>query len=115
MDMTTITATDARIAMIQSKAEQAAQAASALKAKGIDVEKIDTAARDFEAVFLSAMMKPMFEEIEPDALFGGGKGEEVFNDLILDEYGKNMAAGGGIGIAAMVKEELIRQQEGSMK
>jgi Rod binding domain-containing protein len=111
--MTSLTTTDAQIAMVRSQAEQAKQMAAAMKAKGINIEKIDAAARDFEAVFLSSMMKPMFEGIEPDPLFGGGNGEEIFQDLMLDEYGKNMAANGGVGIADMVRAEMIRQQEGA--
>ncbi len=79
------------------------------------MRKIDQAAQDFEAVFLSEMMKPMFEGIEVDETFGGGKGEEMFSDLLVQEYGKNMAANGGIGIATAVREELIRQQESTVK
>ena len=79
------------------------------------LKKIDEAAQEFEAVFLAEMMKPMFEGIEVNELFGGGKGEEIFNDFLIQEYGKNMAATGGIGIATSVREELIRQQEGAVK
>lgn len=79
------------------------------------LRKIDEAAQDFEAVFLSEMIKPMFEGIEVDENFGGGRGEEVFSDLLVQEYGKSMSQAGGIGIASFVREELIRQQEGSIK
>lgn len=79
------------------------------------MRQIDQAAEDFEAVFLAEMIKPMFEGIEVDEMFGGGKGEEVFRDLMIQEYGKNMAQAGGIGIASFVKDELIRQQEGKLK
>lgn len=79
------------------------------------MRQIDQAAEDFEAVFLAEMIKPMFEGIEVDEMFGGGKGEEVFRDLMIQEYGKNMAQAGGIGIASFVKDELIRQQEGKIK
>ena len=37
--------------------------------------RIEDAAREFEAVFVAEMMKPMFEGIEANNLFGGGKGE----------------------------------------
>jgi Rod binding domain-containing protein len=89
------------------------EAGSKLDAKTL--RKIDEAAQEFEAVFLSEMLKPMFEGIEVNEMFGGGKGEEMFSDLLVSEYGKNMAANGGIGIASSVREELIRQQEGAIK
>jgi flagellar protein FlgJ len=86
---------------------------SALASK--DLEKIKEAADEFEAMFLSEMLKPMFEGIEVNELFGGGKGEEVFRDFLIAEYGKKMVKSGGIGLAKFVQDELIRQQEGTVK
>lgn len=77
-----------------------------------DLKKIDVAAHDFEASFLTEMLRPMFEEInQPDELFGGGKGEEVFSNMLVDEYAKTMVASGGIGLASFVRDEMIRLQE----
>ena len=76
-----------------------------------NIEKIEHAAKEFEAVFLTEMLKPMFEGIKPNALTGGGKGEEIFNSFLLQEYGKMMVDRGGIGIAEHVKQELIRVQQ----
>ena len=86
------------------------QAASRIDPKKL--HQIDEAAQDFEAVFLSEMIKPMFEGIEVDEIFGGGKGEEIFRDLMIQEYGKKMAATGGIGLASHIRDAMIRQQEG---
>lgn len=74
---------------------------------------IDRAAQEFEASFLSEMMRPMFEGIKPDPMFGGGKGEEIFQGMMIDEYGKKMAGSGGIGLAAYVRAELLKIQEGA--
>ena len=74
--------------------------------------KLTQAAQDFEAMFITEMMKPMFEDIKPDAMFGGGKGEEIFQGFMLEEYGKMMAQTGQIGIADAVKAEMMRMQEG---
>ena len=75
------------------------------------MEKISQSAEEFEAVFISEMMKPMFEGISTEAPFGGGKGEEVFRSMLLQEYGKTMAKTGSIGVADAVKRELIKAQE----
>jgi len=81
-----------------------------------ELKKIDEAAQDFEAVYLTEMLRPMFEEInQPNSLFGGGKGEEVFNGMMLEEYGKIMAESGGIGMADHVKAEMIRIQQEANK
>jgi len=77
-----------------------------------DMKYIEEAAKDFEAMFLGEMIKPMFEGLETDSRFGGGKGEEIFRGFMIQEYGKIMAERGGIGIAEQVKAEMIRMQEG---
>lgn len=79
------------------------------------LERIDSASKDFEANFLSEMMKPMFEGIAVDQTFGGGKGEEVFRDFLVQEYAKKMADRGGIGIATAVRDQMIKTQEASIK
>ncbi len=73
--------------------------------------KIEATAQDFEAVFITEMLKPMMNMVEVDSQFGGGRGEEVFRDFTINEYGKKLASQGGIGIAKHVKDQLIRLQE----
>lgn len=69
------------------------------------------AAQDFEAVFISQMLGQMYEGISTDGPFGGGQGEAMFRSLMLDQYGKQIAAQGGIGIADAVTRELLKHQE----
>jgi len=76
-----------------------------------NLEKVEEAAREFEAVFVAEMMKPMFEGIKTDGMFGGGKGEEIFRGQMLQEYGKMVSQTGQLGIAEHVKAELLRIQE----
>lgn len=78
--------------------------------KDKDLEKFDIVAKDFEAMFMTEMLKPMFAELKPDERFGGGKGEEIFSGMMLQEYGKLIAETGSLGIADSVKKELIRMQ-----
>ena len=77
-----------------------------------DDKGIDKAAQDFEAVFLSQMLESMFKGIKTDGPFGGGHAEEMMRSFMLQEYGKVMAANGGVGIADAVKRELLHAQEG---
>ena len=72
--------------------------------------RIEEKSRDFEAVFITEMIKPMFDGIETDELFGGGKGEEIFRGIMLDEYGKNIASLNTTGIQTQVKNKLIEMQ-----
>jgi Rod binding domain-containing protein len=76
-----------------------------------NMAKIDAAAKEFEAVFISEMMKPMFEGIKTDGMFGGGKGEEVFRGFMIQEYGKRISQTGKLGVANSIKSAMIRMQE----
>ena len=75
-----------------------------------ELDKIEETAKEFEAVFVAEMMKPMFKELKTDGMFGGGKGEEVFRGMMLQEYGKNIASSGTLGIADNIKAAMIRMQ-----
>lgn len=70
------------------------------------------AAVDFEAVFLSAMFQQMFAGLKTEAPFGGGYGEEVFRDMLAEEYAKEVSRNGGIGLADHVYREILALQEG---
>jgi len=76
-----------------------------------DIGKMRDAAQEFEAVFISQMMKPMFEGLSTEAPFGGGQAEEMYRSLMIDEYGKTIAKSGGIGIADQVMREMLQMQE----
>jgi flagellar protein FlgJ len=80
-------------------------------AKGASEAQIRKAATDFEAMFLSEMMRPMFEGLKPDGLFGGGHAEEIYRSMMLDHYGKAMARAGGIGLADSVYRTMLKMQE----
>jgi Rod binding domain-containing protein len=68
-------------------------------------------AQSFEAYFLSQFVDRMFQGIPKDSLSGSGNGEEIFRTLLSQEYGKAMAAHGGVGIADQVYREILKTQE----
>lgn len=67
--------------------------------------------RQFEQMFLSQMLAPMFEGVSSNGPFGGGKGEEMFRSFQVDAYAQAMSRRGGIGIAQQVAREILRLQE----
>ena len=108
-------APDTTLALLGANNAQSTRALETLKStnKDKDLQKLEDAAEDFEAVFLAEMLKPMFETIEVDSTFGGGKGEEVFRSFLVQEYGKILAGTGGTGISQQVKTALLDIQERS--
>ncbi len=97
-----------------ARAGQAERAASRLQGPLAD-EQVLRAAEEFEAVFISQMLAPMFEGLETDELFGGGPGEDIYRSILVEEYGKAIARSGGIGIADAVQREILKLQEVSQE
>ena len=73
-------------------------------------QKAKASAQDFEAVFLNAMLQPMFSGIKADGPFGGGTGSDAWRSMLTDEYAKGIAKSGGVGISNDVFRTLIMQQ-----
>jgi len=76
-----------------------------------DVQRLRKVAKDFEAVFLSQMLKPMFANLGAEKPFGGGSGEDMWRSLQVDEFGKAISKNGGIGIADNIFREMLKLQE----
>lgn len=74
-------------------------------------DKIKKTAQDFEASFLAQMLKPMFQGLKTDGLFGGGQAEETWRSFLVDEMAKKTVAAGGIGLASTVMSEMLKMQE----
>ncbi len=101
------------IGMQMSAARYAQTAKPAAYGSGaMSLQRMKETAQDFEAVFLSEMLRPMFANIEAEAPFGGGAGEKIYRDMQVDEYGKAIAKAGGIGLADNILREMIKMQEG---
>ncbi|TQF76963.1 chemotaxis protein [Elioraea sp. Yellowstone] len=69
------------------------------------------AARDFEAMALGALLQPMFEGLGKGGAFGGGTAEEMWRPMLVNEFARVIAAGGGLGIADAVMRQMLAMQE----
>jgi Rod binding domain-containing protein len=72
--------------------------------------KARASAQDFEAVFLNSMFSQMFTHVN-EGPFNGGQAANTWRSFLTDEYARNFAKAGGIGIADSVYKELIALQE----
>jgi Rod binding domain-containing protein len=68
-------------------------------------------AEQFEASFLSQMLKPMFEGLSTEAPFGGGEAEGTWRGFLVDAMAKQAVRGGGIGLADQVVAQMLKMQE----
>lgn len=77
----------------------------------LDTNKAKESAESFEAFFLTRMMESMFEGVSTDGVFGGGHAEKIYRSLLLDEYGKEMAKIGSVGVKDYVMQAILQMQE----
>ena len=85
--------------------------ASAQNIRAKDKAKIADTAEDFEAFFVTRMMESMYEGVATDGMFGGGNAEKMYRSLLLNEYGKQMAKTGNVGIKDDIMRSIIEMQE----
>lgn len=76
------------------------------------VQKIQKAAEDFEAMAIGQLLAPIFETVDHSkTMFGGGDGEAAWRPMMISALAKQMAAHGGIGLARPVMQQLLQIQE----
>jgi peptidoglycan hydrolase FlgJ len=104
--MTATSAAELGLSMSSIGNADSAKVQAELKIKG----KAKAAAENFEAMFLNTVFQQMFTGINGDGPFGGSGALKVWRSFLTDQYAKSFAKAGGIGIAADVYQELLRQQ-----
>jgi Rod binding domain-containing protein len=76
-----------------------APAAAAGAASAHDT-RVETAARDFESLFLTRLVDEMFK----DTPLGGD--QAVYGNLVTDQFGRYLAGAGGIGLADVLARQM---------
>jgi peptidoglycan hydrolase FlgJ len=71
-----------------------------------DDPRLRAACAEMESLFLSHLLKEMRATVEKSGFIDGGQAEELFTSLLDVEISKKMAAAGGIGLSAILLEQL---------
>ncbi|MGY4404511.1 MULTISPECIES: flagellar assembly peptidoglycan hydrolase FlgJ [Bradyrhizobium] len=72
--------------------------------------KAKATATDFESMFLNSMFSQMTTGLKGDGPYGDTVGTGAWRSMLTDEYSKNFAKAGGVGISNEVFRSLILQQ-----
>ncbi|WP_027526334.1 flagellar assembly peptidoglycan hydrolase FlgJ [Bradyrhizobium sp. Ec3.3] len=72
--------------------------------------KAQKTATDFEGMFLNAMFSQMTSGLKGEGPFGDTVGTGVWRSMLTEQYSKNFANAGGVGVASEVYRTLILQQ-----
>jgi flagellar protein FlgJ len=82
----------------------------------VNPAQLAKSAHDFEAMAIGQLLQPMFDTVKTaTGLSGGGAGEEAWRPMLVQEFAKQIAAHGGLGLAKPVYDAMIRMQEAGKK
>ena len=71
--------------------------------------KLYKVCQDFESIFIKQMLNVMRKTVHKTGLVDGGLAEEIFEDMLYDEYALKMAQSSQFGISDMLYKELFRR------
>jgi murein DD-endopeptidase MepM/ murein hydrolase activator NlpD len=87
---------------------------AAQKATGKDQKsELKKVAQEFEAVFITNLLKVMRETIEESGLLEGGFGKSIYTEMFDQEVAVNMARHGTLGISDLLYKNLSATDEAS--
>lgn len=70
------------------------------------------AAQSFESLFSQMLLKSMRATVKQGSLFHGGRGEEIFGEMLDRQFAEGSAkSGGGFGIAKLLIERYQKNVE----
>lgn len=74
--------------------------------KNMDDKKLKEVSQEFEAIFINQLFKSMRNTVPKSEWLDGGLKQDIFEDMLYDEYAKNISKAGGIGLGDMVYKYL---------
>ena len=81
---------------------------SQVKKAAIDkTSELYKACQDFETLFIKQMLDSMRKTLsKADDIQGTGPGQDLYNDMLYEEYAKKMSSTGQFGIADMIYQQV---------
>lgn len=68
--------------------------------------KLYEQAQEFESLFVKMMLSEMKKSVNKAGMIDGGMAEDIFSDMLYDEYAKSMTKNAGFGLADQVYLQL---------
>lgn len=72
-------------------------------------KKLFNASVEFESIFVKLMLNQMKKNIEKQPFLHGGYAEEVFEDMLYDEYSKEISKNAKLGLAEQLYLSLSKK------
>ena len=72
-------------------------------------EKLLSAAQDFEAIFIKQMLDSMRQTVPQTGMLDGGIGQQIYQDMLYQQYADKMAKTANLGLARLLYNQLSGQ------
>jgi flagellar protein FlgJ len=79
-----------------------------------DDDKLRQACRDFESIFVKQMLDSMRKTVQKTGLTDGGYAEELYQDMLYDEYARKITDTASLGVAQMLYLQLAEPAGGKL-
>lgn len=86
----------------------------AKKEKGVsperlrELKRLRETAQDMEGLFIEQMLSSMRKTVGKTKFIDGGRGEEIFEDMLYEKYASQMSKSGSLGISDQIYEQMSR-------
>lgn len=77
-----------------------------------DDESLKEVCQEFEAYFIQQLFKEMKNTVPDGGLIGKSQGEDIFEEMLYEEYAKEASKGMGIGITDIMYQQLSTVNQG---
>lgn len=74
-------------------------------------KKLKKACSDLEAIFVNMMFRQMRNTVQKCGLFGGSFAEEMYEDMLFENYANEVSRSNGIGLGDILYRQLSKNMK----
>ena len=74
--------------------------------KDFEKKRLRQVSEDFEALMIDQMLKEMRKTVDKSCLIDGGMAEQIFEDMLYDEYAKEFSKTKTFGLADIIYNQM---------
>lgn len=74
-----------------------------------DKKKLFESCKEFEAIFIKQMLNSMKKTIHKEGISKSSTGQDIFEDMLYDEYSKKMSETAGFGLKNIMYKQLLNK------
>lgn len=79
-------------------------------AKKTEDDRLKEVCKDFQSIFVKQMLDSMRKTVNKEGLMSGGHAEEIFEDMLYDEYAEQISNTADLGLDDIMYQQLSQQK-----